>query len=87
MRSAVLVKVLLPGFLLAGLAVSGNAAAAVIVGELFDAETLLGTPGEVALTSNEKGNLVSRHAKSVPERLRNVPATAIAELPRGCAEP
>ncbi len=64
MSSAALSKVLLPGFLLTGFAVSGNAADAVIVAELIDAETLLGTPGEVALTSNRKGNLVSRHAKS-----------------------
>ncbi len=64
MSSSALSKVLLPGFLLAGFAVSGNAADAVIVGELIDAETLLGVPGEIALTSNEKGNLVSRHAQS-----------------------
>ena len=64
MRSTTLSKVLLLGFLLAGSAGFVHAANTVLVGELFDSENLLGVSGEVALASNEKGNLVTIHAKS-----------------------
>ena len=62
MRSDILIKVLLLGFLLTGLA--GFAHAAVIVVELMDADQLVGVSGEVALALNDKGNLISMHAKS-----------------------
>ncbi len=63
MRSDLLIKVLVLGFLLTGLAGFVHAGDTVLVGELIDSETLLGVSGEVALASNEKGNLVAIHAK------------------------
>ena len=64
MRSTALGKALLLGFLLTGSAAFVHAADTVIEVALIDAEILLGVSGEVALASNEKGNLVTMHAKS-----------------------
>ena len=61
MRSTALGKALLLGFLLTGSAAFVHAADTVIEVALIDAEILLGVSGEVALASNEKGNLVTMH--------------------------
>ena len=64
MREIVYRNMFFLGILWVGFAGFILAADTVIVGELIDSETLVGISGEINLSSNEKGVLVTRHAKS-----------------------
>ena len=63
MRSSPWPKVLLLGFWLGGFAGFVHADTVIVV-ELIDSEQLVGVSGEVALASDDSGDLVSMHAKS-----------------------